>query len=106
MIAKKVTRYFADCGKEYHNKYACMSHDIVCRCWTNPKHKTCVTCKFGKFIKDSNGMEDEPQYLETWRQWDCKNPEFNYDTMYTQADGDNTNSLCKNCPKWEQYIKP
>lgn len=94
-------RFITDCGKNYLRKAQAISHESICRCWTNPNLKTCVTCKFGELVKDSNGMEDEPQYLETWKWWNCKNREFDFDTMFTQASGDNTKSLCINCPKHE-----
>jgi len=96
---KKIEAYQSDCGKKFFNKQTAKRHEIICKCWSNPNQKTCISCKFGEFIKDSNGMEDEPQYLQTWRQWDCKNPDWNYDLHYTQAQNDTTKSLCINCPK-------
>jgi len=98
---KEVKAYKSDCGKLYAKKQSAIAHETICKCWSNPNLKTCVTCKFGQLIKDSNGMEHEPQYLHTWKQWECSNVEFNYDTMFTQAPNDNTESLCINCPVHE-----
>lgn len=95
---KKIEAYQCKCGKKYFSKKSAIVHESICKCWRNPDIKSCFTCKFGKFITDSNGMESEPQYLQVWQQWDCKNPLFNYDIHFTQAPKDNTNSLCINCP--------
>lgn len=94
----EIKAYKAECGKKYFSKSGCKNHELICQCWTNPNLKTCMTCEFGRLINDSNGMEDEPQYLQTWMQWDCSNKEFNYDKHFTQAPNDNTKSLCINCP--------
>lgn len=99
---KEIKGYVTECGKKYFNKQSAKRHEVTCKCWGNPDLKTCVSCKFGEFIKDSNGMEDEPHFLHTWRQWDCKNPLFKYDDHFTQAPNDKTNSLCINCPVYNQ----
>lgn len=101
MRQKRVTRYISDCGKGFWDKKSCLNHEDRCRCWTNPKYKTCKTCLFGVQITDSNGMEHEPALLHTWRQWRCLNPKFNYDVDFTQAH-ENASDLCINCPKWEK----
>lgn len=100
MIKKKVTRYYSDCGRGFWTKKSCLNHEISCKCWTNPVYKTCKTCKFGKITNDSNGMEHEPQNLETWSYWECKNPLFNYDEHFTMAH-EKAEDLCINCPVWE-----
>lgn len=100
MIVKKVNRFYADCGKAFWNKKSCTTHEQNCVCWTNPKFKTCKTCKFGKQVNDSNGMEHEPQLLHTWRQWECSNPKFNYDIHFTPAHK-NAEDLNINCTIWE-----
>jgi hypothetical protein len=50
MQSKKVIRYYADCGKGFWKKPAALAHDISCKCWTNPRNKTCKTCKYGEKI--------------------------------------------------------
>lgn len=96
---KRVTRYYSDCGKGYWNKKECLKHDIRCKCWNNPKFKTCKTCKHGKRVEDSNGMEDEPWHLQTWVEWRCNNPSFIYNKHFTPAH-EKASSLCFNCPVW------
>jgi hypothetical protein len=44
MISKKVTRYYAECGKGYWGKSAAINHELDCKCWGNVKNKTCKTC--------------------------------------------------------------
>ena len=100
MEVKKVYRYYAECGRAYWSKKACLAHEAICNCWTNPKLKTCKTCKFGEQITDSNGMEHEPQYLHTWKQWECRNPKFDYDIHFTPAH-ETVSDLCINCPVYE-----
>jgi len=75
MISKKVIRYYSDCGRGFWKKQKAITHDANCVCWGNPKFKTCLSCKHKKFIKDSNGMENEPQYLQTWYSNECKHSE-------------------------------
>ena len=98
---KEVKAYQCDCGRKFHTKKAAYLHEtFACKCWTNPKFKTCKTCKFGKQVKDSNGMESEPQHLHTWKQWQCSNPLFIYDTHFTAAH-ENAPDLNINCILWE-----
>lgn len=97
----EIKAYQTLCGKKFFNKQSAKKHELVCKCWANPNLKTCLTCKFGKLVKDSNGMEYEPQYLHTWKQWECSNSAFDYDRMFTQAEHDKTQSLNINCPIWE-----
>lgn len=99
MISKKVIRYYTDCGKGFWKKQKAVSHEANCRCWKNPKFKTCLTCKFKNIVHDSNGMEHEPHCLQTWEWNDCKNPEMNMDTMFKPAH-ENAPNICINCPKW------
>lgn len=72
MIAKKVTRYYSDCGRGFWKKQQAITHDENCKCWKNPKFKTCISCVHKCMRTDSNGMEQEPQYLQTWEYNDCK----------------------------------
>jgi hypothetical protein len=45
-------------------------------------------------------MEHEPQLLDEWVEWDCKNPNFVYDKHFTPAH-EKAEDLCINCPVWE-----
>ena len=99
-----VIKWKCECGKKYSTRRIAENHERVCKCWTNPKHKTCKTCKFGKQEWDSNGMEDEPDKLHQWRQWKCGNPKFNYDIHFTPAHK-NADDLCINCYCWESKNK-
>lgn len=72
MITKRVTRYYADCGRGFWKKSQALTHDKNCKCWKNPKFKTCISCKFKDMSVDSNGMESEPQFLQTWEHNGCK----------------------------------
>ncbi len=51
-------------------------------------------------VKDGNGMEHEPQYLQTWRYFDCQNPKFDESIHFTAAHK-NAPDLNINCPVWE-----
>jgi len=42
------------------------------RCWRNPARRACASCKHLLEYDDSNGMEHEPQYLQTWHVRECK----------------------------------
>ncbi|STZ28381.1 Uncharacterised protein [Myroides odoratus] len=72
MYSKKVIRYYSDCGRGFWKKHQAMTHDENCKCWKNPKFKTCLTCVNQCIVNDSNGMEDEPQFLETWKTNNCE----------------------------------
>lgn len=104
MKIRRVTRYISDCGKGFWKKESCEKHEKNCKCWKNPKYKTCLTCKFMKKTHDSNGMEHEPRYLHTWVEIECLNPNFNYDTHFNQAH-EKAADLCINCPVWEGKSK-
>lgn len=95
----EIKAYKLDCGKKFFTKKAAEKHERECKCWTNPKWRTCKTCKFGSLEWDSNGMDDEPALLHTWRQWQCKNPAFVFDLHFTMAH-ENAPDLCINCPVW------
>jgi len=71
MIAKKVIRYYSDCGRGFWKKNQAVTHDENCKCWKNPKFKTCISCKHKDLRIDSNGMELEPSYLQTWNYNNC-----------------------------------
>jgi hypothetical protein len=99
MTSKKVLRYYTDCGRGFWSKKKALTHEINCKCWKNPKFKTCLSCKFQNIIKDNNGMEPGSQFYQQWEQNDCKNPEMNLDTMFTPAH-ENAPEICINCQKW------
>lgn len=105
MKMKRVSRFIADCGRGFWNKNSCTEHEINCKCWTNPKYRTCKTCKYKKIVHDSNGMEHEPQYLHTWSQIECQNPKFNYD-IHFHAAHKNAEDLNINCAIWESKNVP
>ena len=75
MIAKKVIRYYSDCGKGFWKKQQALTHDKNCKCWKNPKFKSCISCKHRGMRIDSNGMELEPQYNQIWEYNNCKHSE-------------------------------
>lgn len=83
VTSKLVMRHFTECGREFKQKRSAIKHDLVCKCWSNPKHKTCKTCKHRYEGYDSNGMENDPAYLESWKTANCRkgiweeSPEWN-----------------------------
>jgi hypothetical protein len=93
MISKKVIRYYADCGRAFWKKKACLAHEKVCKCWTNPKYKTCRTCKHSS-VKT---VHNEDCYIT---ERDCKNAKFNYDKHFHPAH-QMAPDLCINCELWE-----
>lgn len=97
---EEIKAYKCGCGKVYVGKKACRLHEQVCTSWKHPKHRTCKTCRFGRQVQDSNGMEHEPQNLQTWRQWECSNPDFIYEAHFRPAH-ENASDLCINCPVWK-----
>jgi len=92
--------YRCECGRKYHTKQSAVRHEKICQCWTNPKFRTCKSCKWATKEKDSNGMEDEPQNLETWVQWKCNNPD--YRDYHFHAAHKNAPDLNFNCAIWQQ----
>ena len=69
MKTRRVTRYIADCGRGFWTKDSCKTHDENCTCWTNPKHRTCKTCKRGSKIA-IDGEDGSGGY------WECDDPKF------------------------------
>lgn len=66
MKVRRVLRYISDCGRGYWSKAACLAHEAVCKCWTNPKNRTCKTCEFGRHVRD-----DVDPGADTY--WECLN---------------------------------
>lgn len=95
MIAKKVIRYYSDCGRGFWKRGKAINHDENCKCWTNPKFKSCMSCKHKKIIKDSNGMENEPQFLQTWYMNNCEHSENGCPVHK------NFEHIRKDCPNYE-----
>lgn len=62
MRTKKVTRYYAECGRGFWKKAACEAHEENCMCWTNPKNRACKTCKHGEYAP----YEDDTGYGGFW----------------------------------------
>jgi len=91
MTTKKVLRYYADCGRGFWRKQQAITHDINCKCWKNPKLKSCLSCKHKCMITDSNGMEGEPRHLQTWTANDCKHSESG---TPVHVDFDHIRKLC------------
>lgn len=100
MISKKVYRYYADCGKAFWTKRTCLNHESNCRCWNNPKFKTCLSCKHKKFTKN---WDDTEHGTNEWIENDCLNPEFDYDKDFNSVHP-NAEHICINCPKWESKL--
>jgi hypothetical protein len=95
MEIKQVTIFIADCGKKYWSRSGCKAHEKVCKCWTNPKHKTCLTCAFSANYSDCEGE----QSFHSGGVF-CNSPEFEYDKHFTPAH-ENASDLCINCPLWQ-----
>lgn len=73
MIAKKVTRYYAECGKGFWNKQKALNHESACKCWKNPKIKSCVSCKYRNIASD---FDETDLGVESWSVNNCKYSEF------------------------------
>ena len=72
MEIRRVTRYYSSCGRGFWKKEKAITHDENCKCWKNPILQSCVSCKHKYIVKDSNGMEHEPQFLEEFETNNCK----------------------------------
>ncbi len=100
MKTKKVIRYYAECGKAFWNRLSCLNHEENCKCWKNPKYKTCLTCKHHEIVNDTNGMEHEPHLLHKWIENKCNNEKFIHDIHFNEAH-EKAPDLCINCTLWE-----
>jgi hypothetical protein len=102
MIVKKVTRYYADCGKSYSSKSYCLWHEKVCKCWTNPKFRTCKTCKFGRTAVITDILDNpDAAILRPRIVRQCANPRFDYEIHFKKAH-EKAEGLCIDCPVWVQ----
>ena len=71
-MARQIKAYGCDfkCGtKVLMSKKAMEAHEVIC--FYNPERKACVSCANFETFEDSNGMEHEPQNLQTWRHTEC-----------------------------------
>ena len=71
-MAKLIKAYSCDfkCGRTVlTSKKAMEGHEA--KCFHNPKRRACITCAHFESYLDSNGMEDDPAFLQTWRHTEC-----------------------------------
>lgn len=71
-MARKITAYACDfkCGRRAStSKKGVELHEKTC--FNNPIRRACITCANFESYQDSNGMEHEPQNLDTWRHTAC-----------------------------------
>jgi len=92
MKTRRVTRYITDCGRGFWNKRQAETHETNCKCWTNPKNKTCKTCIYGM------KMPDEPDVGVT-SYWECNNEDISIDGHTGGPDG--VDYLSVNC-RWHK----
>lgn len=91
MKAILITRFISDCGSEFRHKSSCIKHEKKCKCFSNPKYRTCLTCKFNNgFIR-----EDYDRYR------DCIHNEYNFDKLKPYLIPNTKTYDCVNCPLYE-----
>ena len=44
IVSRKVNRYYAPCGAGFWKKKSAITHEAICKCWTNPKLRCCKSC--------------------------------------------------------------
>lgn len=104
---KEIKAFQSDCGRIYKHKSSAISHDKKCKCWSNPKLKTCKSCVFGELHDFGGGMATDdpyPIYFPSSYQWKCNhespvyfdlsNPEF-------CLIGKEEYMMNSNCQKWQ-----
>ena len=98
MKTKRVTRYYADCGRGYWKKVHAINHEKTCICWTNPKMRCCKSCKYHKTQYDNNdhdaGYPGEGFIDECLAGVEYDSPDWTYAN-------EKAKTLNINCPKWE-----
>ena len=100
MIAKKVARYYAECGRGFWSRRSCEEHERVCKCWKNPKYKTCLTCaNLGKFTETTEGEG----YSESFTVRECLNPLV--DQHLLTPCHEHASDIYKDCPFWKLKTK-
>lgn len=85
MEKKQITVFISDCGKKYFSQSGCKSHEKGCKCWTNPKHKTCLTC--------------DHYEGSSYEYFDCAKMSSHTPPTPPHVNAPNINA---NCPLWEQ----
>ena len=88
----QVTRYVAEgCKRRFSSKKRCLEHESICMCWTNPKNKTCKTCRHGIYApyEHDTGAGGE---------WECWNGD-NDDAHSGAPNG--VDYISVNCKHWE-----
>ena len=63
MKTRRVTRYYAECGRGFWNKVACLSHEKVCKCFSNPSRRACQTCLHRIVTED---YDEAGRWTEYW----------------------------------------
>ena len=94
-----VARYVAPCGHRFTTRASAAAHERSATCWKLPALRTCQSCKFNRVIRDSNGMEHEPAFLETFLTRECTRPNFDPDELTPVRSG--VTDLFRDCPGWE-----
>lgn len=87
ITSKKVMRHYTPCGKGHWKKADALSHAESCKCWTNPKHKTCKTCI------SCGGCDGEFGYI-------CENDNAKDDHNFGEGKGADFNYISVNCHLW------
>lgn len=70
MRAKRVLRYYAECGKGFWKKQSAIDHEGNCMCWKNPKNRACTTCRYGDYFHGCHETGEAPF-------WQCDHPTRN-----------------------------
>ena len=99
MKKRRCTRFIANCGKGFWTEEKCLNHEEICKCWSYPTNRACVTCKHkgsDSYTLDEQGEPVNPVIT-------CDNPEFIYDTHFNEASR-KVPGMCINCPKWESKV--
>ena len=92
-------RYVAPCGHRFATRGAAEGHEHKATCWKLPALRTCQSCKFNSVEWDSNGMEDEPAFLDTFLTRECTRPDFDTEELIAVRPG--ITNLFRDCPGWE-----
>lgn len=85
-------RYIADCAKGFWSKSDCLKHESNCKCWTNPKNRTCKTCEFGQYEE----YEADTGYGGVWV---CGNSDN--DSDHHKGAGDKVDYLSAHCDHYK-----
>ena len=113
----KVTKYLCQhkCGHKAMSKEKDMArHENTC--WFNPELKTCKSCKFEYYIKNTETHDElEGCHSEKWMERDCRHPVIIIDhalfekllkeRQYFQPKSQFHINPIINCPFWESKLK-